>query len=144
MSIDTKFTIIIPTRDRCSTLQPTLLTCIKQDYSNFEITISDNFSDDNTKHFISALNHPKVKYINTGKRLGMSQNWEFALDSITGEYVTFLGDDDALLPGALSDIKILLAQPKPKQSPGRKLPIISQIILSSRIGVYSQYPFLMN
>lgn len=103
-----RFSIIIPTRDRCDTLEATLRTCLSQEYANTEIIISDNFSSDNTKAFISQLNHPNLKYINTNKRISMSENWDFALQFATGDYITILGDDDGLLPGALSKIEKIL------------------------------------
>jgi hypothetical protein len=44
----------------------------------------------------------RIKYINTGSPLSMSGNWEFALSHVKEGFVSFLGDDDAFLPGAIS------------------------------------------
>ena len=96
-----RFSVIIPTRERCITLEHTIRTCLNQDYDNFEIIISDNFSQDTTQKVVERFNSPNIIYKNTGKRLSMSHNWEFALRHVTGNYITFLGDDDGLIPGAL-------------------------------------------
>jgi glycosyltransferase involved in cell wall biosynthesis len=102
--MNTKFTIIIPTRERADTLQATLRTCLNQNYDNYEIIVSDNFSQDDTAKVVASFNSERVRYINTGQRLSMTHNWEFALSHVLGGYVTFIGDDDGFLPDVLSEI----------------------------------------
>lgn len=104
MSDFTKFNIIIPTRERADTLYHCLKTVLLQDYENFIIIISDNFSQDNTREVVDSFNDPRIQYLNTGKRLSMAHNWEFALDYVTDGWVMFLGDDDGLYPWALQVI----------------------------------------
>ncbi len=70
-----KYTVIIPTRDRAETLEATLRTCLRQTYPNFEIIVSDNCSDDNTKEIVDGLHDPRIRYINPGRRLSMSGNF---------------------------------------------------------------------
>ncbi len=103
-----KFTVIIPTRERSDTLYYTLKTCVTQDYDDLEILVSDNFSQDNTREVVESFEDKRIRYINTGKRVSMSRNWEFALDHVNEGYFTFLGDDDGLLPDAVSDINSIL------------------------------------
>jgi glycosyltransferase involved in cell wall biosynthesis len=105
-----KFTIIIPTRERSDVLEATIKTVLAQDYQNFEIIISDNFSCDNTESIAANFKSDKIKYINTGKRVGMSQNWEFALNHVTDGWVTIIGDDDGLLPGALTKVARIITE----------------------------------
>jgi hypothetical protein len=38
----------------------------------------------------------------------MSENWEFALSHVTGDFVMYLGDDDGLLPNACNDIASII------------------------------------
>lgn len=106
MNQDIKFTIIIPTRDRADVLKYSLASASAQDYENLEIIVSDNASIDNTYEVVSQAqaNDPRVKYLNTGERLSMSHNWEFALNHVTDGWLTILGDDDAILPGALQKV----------------------------------------
>lgn len=99
-----KFTVIIPTRERCDTLSAALKTCVTQDYDNLEIIVSDNFSQDDTFQVVHSYRDKRIRYINTGRRVGMSTNWEFALSHVAEGYVTFIGDDDGLLPGAVPKI----------------------------------------
>ncbi len=97
-----KITVIIPTRERCDVFTSALRTVVAQDYDNLEILVSDNFSTDDTHEIVECIADPRVRYLNTGKRLSMSGNWEFALSHVTGDWVTIIGDDDGLLPDALN------------------------------------------
>jgi len=103
-----RISVVIPTRERWDTLGSTLQTCVDQDYDNCEIIVSDNFSQDQTRSVVDAVRDPRVRYINTGRRLSMSHNWEFALSHVRGDYVTYVGDDDGLLPGALSALATII------------------------------------
>ncbi|WP_348246142.1 glycosyltransferase family 2 protein, partial [Salmonella enterica] len=78
-----------------------LKTVTSQGYENLEILVSDNFSDDATEEITRQSNDPRIRYLNTGSRLSMTHNWEFALGHVTGDWVTIVGDDDGLLPGAI-------------------------------------------
>ena len=108
MTDETKFTIIIPTRERSKVLPWAIKTCLIQDYNNFEIIVSDNNSQDDTHNVVISLNDKRIKYINPKKRLGMSQHWEFALSHVTEGFVTILGDDDGLMPSALKEVNELI------------------------------------
>jgi glycosyltransferase involved in cell wall biosynthesis len=96
-----KFTVIIPTRDRADTLEHALRTCLSQEYANFEIIVSDNYSADNTAEIINRYRQSNLRYVNTGKRVSMAENFEFALSHVADGFVMFIGDDDGLLPDAI-------------------------------------------
>ena len=112
MNQDIKFTIIIPTRDRADVLKYSLASATAQNYKNLEIIVSDNASIDNTYEVVSQAqtNDTRVKYINTGERLSMSHNWEFALNHVSEGWVTILGDDDAILSGALLKVARIIRE----------------------------------
>jgi len=107
---DTHFTIVVPTRDRSDTLIYCLSTILSQDYGNFSVLVSDNASTDGTHEKVRRLNDNRIDYINTGRRVSMSENWEFALNhlKIKDGWVTILGDDDGLLPGALYSVNQII------------------------------------
>ena len=97
--------IIIPTRERAETLGYTLRTVLDQITRNFEVIVSDNFSQDNTAQVVSSFSDPRIRLINPGRRLSMCDHWDFALLHAAGDYVMFIGDDDAILPGALDKLE---------------------------------------
>ena len=104
----TKFTIVIPTRERCDTLYWSLHTCVSQRYENLEILVSDNYSQDATRDVVMSFNDPRIRYVNTGKRVSMTANWEFALAHVEDGYVTYIGDDDGMMPNALVELNQLI------------------------------------
>ena len=94
--------IIIPTRERCETLKSALKTLCGQSFSDAEFIVSDNVSADDTAAVVAGFNDHRIRYIQTPKRLSMADNYSYALGHARGVYVTILGDDDGLVPGALS------------------------------------------
>jgi hypothetical protein len=61
---------------------------------------------------VEALPDARIRYFNTGIRLSMCDNYEFALGHARGTYVIFIGDDDGVIPGALDKlIRVLRAGP---------------------------------
>ena len=90
------------------TLRHSLKTVLNQNYLNYKIIVSDNYSIDGTKDYIESLKSEKIEYFNTGKSLSMSSNYEFAISKIKEGFVILIGDDDGLLPSALSDINYII------------------------------------
>jgi len=103
-----KFNIVIPTKDRCETLEWTLRSCLAIEYPNFEIIVSDNCSEDQTSEIVQSFSDSRIKYYRTPKKLGMTANWEFALSKVQEGMVSILGDDDAFMPDSLQRINRLL------------------------------------
>lgn len=103
-----RITIVIPTRERCDTLLSALTTCVSQDYDDLEILVSDNASGDQTPDVVESFNDPRVRYVNTGKRVSMMDNWEFAISHVSQGHLGIIGDDDGLLPGGIVELADLL------------------------------------
>ena len=105
-----KVTVVIPTRERADVLAFALRTVTAQDYARLEIVVSDNASHDHTRAVVEAVGDPRVRYIHTGRRLSMSENWEFALRHAEGDWITILGDDDGLMPGAIQRLLAIASE----------------------------------
>lgn len=97
------FTVIIPQKDRAEYLIHTLRTCMMQDYPNFEIIVSDDWSEDNSVEVVRDLmiKDSRIKLFAHDHHLGMRDNFEFALDQVRPGYVMALGGDDGLVPGCI-------------------------------------------
>ncbi|AMV24294.1 GalNAc(5)-diNAcBac-PP-undecaprenol beta-1,3-glucosyltransferase [Gemmata sp. SH-PL17] len=106
-----KFSVVIPTRERAETLRFALRTCLDQTFDDYEIIVSDNFSSPATKAVVDECGSPKVRYVRTSEPVAMSTNWEFGLSHTRGEYVLLIGDDDGLLPHALTELDRLSREP---------------------------------
>ena len=111
------FSVIIPQKDRAEYIGWTLRTCMIQDYPNFQVIVSDDFSEDNSVEVISALakQDPRIKLFAHDHHLGMRDNFEFALNQVKSGYVMALGGDDGLTPGCIWRMYEILKQT------GRKL-----------------------
>lgn len=97
------FTVIIPQKDRAEYLIHTLRTCMIQDYPNFEIIVSDDWSEDNSVEVVHELMNKdsRIKLFAHDHHLGMRDNFEFALNQVRPGYVMSLGGDDGLVPGCI-------------------------------------------
>src|SRR5262245_18972293 len=100
--------VIVPTRERASTLSFTLATILNQRTRSFEVVVSDNHSQDGTRDAVLRIADDRLVYVDTGKRLAMTVHWEFAVHLARGRYVLFIGDDDAILPCALDRLEPFL------------------------------------
>lgn len=105
-----KYSIVIPTRNSIETLRHTLQTCLRQNYLNYEIIVSDNCSDDGTAEMIRSLNDKRIRYIKTPGPYSMTQNFEFALSHATEGFVMCIGADDGLMPNAIDYVDSIIRQ----------------------------------
>jgi glycosyltransferase involved in cell wall biosynthesis len=92
----------------------TLQTCLTQNHDSFEVVICDNCSSPETRRVVERFGSDRIKYVRSDKLLAMSDNWELAVSQSSGEYVIVVGDDDALLPGALDQLDFLIGHLKAK------------------------------
>ena len=110
---DVKVSIVIPSRERGVYLTQSLRTVTAIDDDAIEILVSDNASTDDTAERAAAVDDPRLRYVNTGARLSMRQNFEFALRQSTGDYIITFGDDDGMIPGQFPVLRRLLTQERP-------------------------------
>ena len=103
-----KISIVIPTRERSQYLRHSVRTALEIDDTNIEIVVSDNASSDGTKALMQEFDDPRLVYVNTGARLSMRQNFEYAFEATTGEYLIYFGDDDGMLPKQFPYLRQLL------------------------------------
>jgi glycosyltransferase involved in cell wall biosynthesis/SAM-dependent methyltransferase len=101
---DPHFTIVIPTRNRLATLKSALKTCLEQDYGNFSVLVASNNCDDGTDDYVASLHDSRIVLAPVDRTLRMAENWSRAMPLALsrGGFITFMGDDDGLLPGALA------------------------------------------
>lgn len=104
--------ILIPTRNRYSTLIPVINTI--QDHiqvNNYEIIVQDN--SDNIKEiskYLDGTSASNVKYFHTKEKLSMVQNSELAISNANGEYLIFIGDDDIVNPIIIKAVQMMKAR----------------------------------
>lgn len=91
-----KYSIIVPVYNGGEYLLACVESIIKQNYSNYELIISNDQSNDNTSEYLSTLNHPNIIILTPPEGLSMTEHWEWALSHANGEWQMFVGQDDGL------------------------------------------------
>lgn len=104
-----RFSVVIPTRERADTLYFALRACLEQDFDDYEIVVCDNCSSPATRQVVEEIGSPKIIYHRAPEILCMRDNWNLAYSLTRGEYITYIGDDDSLMPFAFSTLHGLFA-----------------------------------
>lgn len=103
-----KFSVLLPTRNRLDLLSYAVETVRKQDYSDWEVIVSDNFSEEDIAGYVRSLNDPRIKYFRTDAFMPVTDNWNNALELSDGDYIIMLGDDDGLMKGYFSTLRDII------------------------------------
>lgn len=107
------FSICVPAYNRAIHLQPLLDSVFAQDFQDFEIVICEDKSPqrEQIKEIIAAnqARHPGVIQFHENEvNVGYDGNIRNLVDKASGEFCFFLGNDDLLCPGALSEAARLI------------------------------------
>lgn len=107
--INPKYSILLPVHNGSKYIKECLDSIIATDYKNFELVISENFSDDGTKEIIEeyAYKYDFIKVFHTNELLNQPDNWSNAITHAKGEWLMLLGVDDALVPNCFKIADIL-------------------------------------
>lgn len=89
-------TISIPSLNRIESLKLVIKSILNQTFSNYEILIIDEHSDEDIKGYINSLRNPKIRFIENKKREGFKYTYIKCLLEAKGKYVLTLGNDDML------------------------------------------------
>lgn len=102
-----RFSIIIPTYNRAQFLPKAIESCLRQEYSNFELIVVDDGSTDDTQAVVDRYTDPRIVYIHTHNvERGAARN--LGILKSTGDYVTFLDSDDIYYPDYLQVAKAFI------------------------------------
>lgn len=106
-----RISVLIPTYRYAGYLREALDSVLAQDFTNFELIVSDDCSDDGSAEILReyAARDPRVRTHVHPKNIGMVQNWNWCLREARGELVQFVfGDDMLARPDALGKMAALL------------------------------------
>jgi glycosyltransferase involved in cell wall biosynthesis len=93
-------TTIITTYRRPQLLRRAIKSVLMQTYSDFQICVYDNASDDETEEMMQKFVKidPRIKYHRHSENIGMMENYKYAFGQIDTSFFSLLSDDDYLLP----------------------------------------------
>jgi len=100
-----KLSILIPTRNRRAYVSHAIRSALDIPSDAIEVIVSENHSEDDTWDLVNSFYDARLKVVRPSTPLPMHENWEFLLQNATGTWVTFIGDDDAILPYALDELE---------------------------------------
>lgn len=93
--------IVVPVKNNYGTLEHTLHTLLNQSYFPMEIVVSNNSMQADVHDLVIRLGDKRLKYVSPCNSKSFSDDWEFALSAADGDYITYIGDDDAMLPESI-------------------------------------------
>ncbi|MDD6619621.1 MAG: glycosyltransferase family 2 protein [Eubacteriales bacterium] len=94
--------VIIPAYNAGPFIENCINSILSQTYSNFEIIVVNDGSIDNTLNLLEAIQKTDNRLkIFSQENAGVSAARNTGLKNASGEYITFVDADDALLPNAI-------------------------------------------
>lgn len=97
--------VAVVTYNQRDFLDECLRSILAQDYPNFEIVVADDGSTDGTAELLRQFDaeHPgKFVLLISERNQGVTPNHDLALSGCRGDYISWIGGDDMMLPGKLS------------------------------------------
>jgi glycosyltransferase involved in cell wall biosynthesis len=103
-----RFSLVMTTCDRPNLLPASVRAVLDMSFVDFELIVSDNHSTIPAREILGDFHDSRIRHIRADRRLAAPDHWEFAWDHVEGDFVMYLGDDNALHPDILrrSDIFI--------------------------------------
>ena len=92
-----RVSVIVPAHNSAAWIDETLASVADQTYSDWELIVADDASDDDTAARVAA-HAPKATLVRSAHNLGPAGARNLALSSASGELVAFLDADDLWLP----------------------------------------------
>ena len=115
MNHSSLISIIIPFYNDGKYIHECLNSVHNQEYTNYEIVlVNDGSTDENSNEIINAINHPKVKVLQTANQ-GPAKARNFAILNSKGKYILPLDSDDKIGKSFIHEaIEILEDKPEVK------------------------------
>ena len=101
-----KFSVIIPSYNRCAYLKATLESVWQQTFDDYEVIVVDDGSTDETPLYLAQLGE-RVRLIRQ-KNLGPGAARNKGAENARGEYLAFLDSDDLWFPWTLETVAELI------------------------------------
>ncbi len=90
--------ICIPTYNRPEYLRRAVESCVKQTFSDWEIIITDNSTNNATAEMAATWTDPRIRYFKNEGNIGATGSCNRAVSLVRGKYVYLLMDDDLAKP----------------------------------------------
>lgn len=112
-TVSPKVSILIPVYNRENFIAECIQSALDQTYTDFEVVVVDNASDDGTWEICQqfAARDPRVRVFRNDTNIGPVRNWQRCAEEARGEFSKILFSDDCLEPHCLSEMAPKLDDP---------------------------------
>jgi glycosyltransferase involved in cell wall biosynthesis len=104
------FSIGVTTYNRPELLKQTLVSIIRQTFSNFEIIVGNDYIPEPLSADLLGIRDPRIRFVNHPRNLGEALNMNTLLDLSQGRYFTWQCDDDLYAPNFLEEVHSALVK----------------------------------
>lgn len=94
-------TVIMPTRNRAKIISGSIMSVIAQSYTNWELLIVDDASEENTHKVVQAFDDPRIRFEKLEVCRGNAAARNFGAMNARGTITAYLDDDDQWDPDFL-------------------------------------------
>jgi glycosyltransferase involved in cell wall biosynthesis len=101
MAVDS-ISVVVPTHNRRDFLAVTLNSVLRQKEVEFDVTVVDDGSTDDTLEFLKAIHDPRVRVLRNEVPQGVCTARNQGIAATTREWVAFVDDDDLWAPDKLA------------------------------------------
>jgi glycosyltransferase involved in cell wall biosynthesis len=95
-------TVCIPTYNASRFLGQAIDSVLSQDWTDLELLVVDDASEDDTPAICGRYNDPRFRYVRFAANAGQAGNFNRCLELAAGEFLAILHADDYWLPGFLT------------------------------------------
>ncbi|GAA1479681.1 glycosyltransferase [Gordonia sinesedis] len=106
-----KVSVCIPTMNSERTIRATMESVLSQDFTDFDVVVTDNGSSDRTLEIVRSFGDERIKVHAHSERIPMAENWTRAVRNSTGELVKLVCSDDLIASTCLTTQAEIMVQP---------------------------------
>lgn len=104
--------VLLPTYNRAHLLRETIQSVLQQGYSDLELLVLDDGSEDNTRDLVGSIADSRIRYLHFPHTGHTGRLKNIGLGEAAGEYIAFIDSDDTWKAGKLEkQIKLLDCHP---------------------------------
>jgi glycosyltransferase involved in cell wall biosynthesis len=93
-SLNPLVSVILPTFNREKTIGNSIKSVLNQTYTNFELIIVDDASEDDTERIVNSIQDQRIRYIKHKKNKGGGAARNTGIKIARGEFIAFQDSDD--------------------------------------------------
>jgi glycosyltransferase involved in cell wall biosynthesis len=96
-----KVSVCIPVYNGGSFISKTIESVLQQSFTDFELVIINNASNDNTMEIVRTFQDKRIQIYENETNIGFCNNWNRALELARGSYIKILPADDIVAENCL-------------------------------------------